>query len=148
VFVAVAEAAVSSAALFGDAQPVAETSGDGSGAPGVVIAGLVVLAALAVGRLIFEVRRRRRKLESFKAVAQEHLITLADDVLALDLDTSMPDANPRAVRHYATAVEQYQQAAIALDRARRTEDLAPVAAALKAGRLSMASAKAILERSN
>ncbi len=57
----------------------------------------------------------------------------------------MPDANPEAVRHYTDAVDQYQKAATALDRARRTEDLAPMSAALEAGRFSMASAKAILE---
>jgi hypothetical protein len=57
----------------------------------------------------------------------------------------MPDADPEAVRHYTAAVDQYQKAADALDRARRTEDLAPMSAALEAGRYEMAATKAILE---
>ena len=72
-------------------------------------------------------------------------MALSDDIRALDLDTSMPDADPEAVRHYTEAVDQYQKAATALDRAKRTEDLAPMSAALEAGRFSMASTKAILE---
>ena len=135
-------------------EPVAQ-SGDGGGGAGSVIATVAVLTALAVGggALIFGARRRRRareaerrrELEEVKSVANEDLVALADDIRALDLDTSMPDANPEAVRHYTEAVEQYQRAATALDRARRTEDLAPMTAALEAGRFSMASAKAILE---
>jgi hypothetical protein len=136
-------------------EPVAQTSGDGGGGAGGVIGAVAVLAALAVGggALIFGMRRRRREREAerqrelaeVKAVAQEDLVALADDIRALDLDTSMPDADQEAVRHYTEAVEQYQKAATAFDRARRTEDLAPMSAALEAGRFSMASAKAILE---
>ena len=120
-----------------------------------MIATVAVLTVLAVGggALIFGMRRRRREreaerlreLEEVKSVANEDLVALGDDIRALDLDTSMPDADPEAVRHYTEAVDQYQKAATALDRARRTEDLAPMSAALEAGRFSMASTKAILE---
>jgi hypothetical protein len=135
-------------------EPVAQ-AGDGGGGAGGVIATVAVLTVVAVGggALIFGMRRRRREreaqrlheLEEVKSVAQEDLVALGDDIRALDLDTSMPDADPEAVRHYTEAVEQYQKAAAALDRARRTEDLAPMSAALEAGRFSMASTKAILE---
>ncbi|HEV3497328.1 MAG TPA: hypothetical protein VHA34_13360, partial [Actinomycetes bacterium] len=134
-------------------EPAAQTGGGGGG--GGSIAAVAVLTVLLVGggALIFGARRRRREreaerqreLEEVKSVANEDLVALADDIRALDLDTSMPDANPEAVRHYTDAVEQYQKAANALDRARRVEDLAPMSAALEAGRFSMASAKAILE---
>jgi hypothetical protein len=136
-------------------EPVGQAGGDGGGGAGGVIGAVAVLTALAVGggALIFGMRRRRREREAerqrelaeVKAVAQEDLVALADDIRALDLDTSMPDADQEAVRHYTEAVEQYQKAATAFDRARRTEDLAPMSAALEAGRFSMASAKAILE---
>ena len=119
------------------------------------IATVAVLTVLLVGggALIFGMRRRRREreaerqreLEEVKSVANEDLVALSDDIRALDLDTSMPDADPEAVRHYTEAVDQYQKAATALDRARRTEDLAPMSTALEAGRYSMAAAKAILE---
>jgi hypothetical protein len=135
-------------------EPAAQSggSGSGSGGGGGGIATVAVLAVVLVGggALIFGARRRRRErdaerqreLEEVKSVANEDLVALADDIQALDLDTSMPDANPEAVRHYTDAVDQYQKAATALDRARRTEDLAPMSAALEAGRFSMASAKA------
>jgi hypothetical protein len=143
---------VSSAAK---SEPAAQTSGDGGGGGGGGIATVAVLAVVLVGggALIFGARRRRREreaerqreLEEVKSVANEDLVALSDDIRALDLDTSMPDADPEAVRHYTDAVDQYEKAATALDRARRTEDLAPMSAALEAGRFSMASAKAILE---
>jgi hypothetical protein len=136
-------------------EPAAQSGGSGSGGGGGGIATVAVLAVVLVGggALIFGARRRRRErdaerqreLEEVKSVANEDLVALADDIGALDLDTSMPDANPEAVRHYTDAVDQYQKAATALDQARRTEDLAPMSAALEAGRFSMASAKAILE---
>jgi hypothetical protein len=136
-------------------EPAAQTSGDGGGGAGGSIATVAVLTVLLVGggALIFGARRRRRQreaerqreLEEVKSVANEDLVALGDDIRALDLDTSMPDADQEAVRHYTEAVDQYQKAAAALDRAKRTEDLAPMSAALEAGRFSMASAKAILE---
>jgi hypothetical protein len=134
-------------------EPAAQSGGGGGG--GVGIGTIAVLALLLVGggALIFAGRRRRRKreaerkreLEEVKQVAQEDLVALSDDIRALDLDTSMPDADPEAVRHYTAAVDQYQKAADALDRARRVEDLGPMSAALEAGRYEMAATKAILE---
>jgi hypothetical protein len=135
-------------------EPAAQSGGNGGGAGGV-LAGVAVVAVLVVGggALIFGARRRRREreaerrreLEEVKQVAQEDLVALGDDIRALDLDTSMPDADPEAVRHYTEAVTQYQKAATALDQARRTEDLAPMSAALEAGRYEMSATKAILE---
>jgi hypothetical protein len=133
-------------------EPAAQSGGGGGG---VGIGAIAVLALLVVGggALIFGSRRRRREreaqrqreLEEVKQVAQEDLVALSDDIRALDLDTSMPDADPEAVRHYTAAVDQYQKAADALDRARRTEDLGPMSAALEAGRYEMSATKAILE---
>jgi hypothetical protein len=144
---------VDSVAAAARGEPVAQS--DGGGGAGGVIGTVAVLTVLAVGggALIFGMRRRRRErearrlreLEEVKSVANEDLVALGDDIRALDLDTSMPDANPEAVRHYTEAVDQYQKAATALDRTRRVEDLAPMSAALEAGRFSMASAKAALE---
>jgi len=132
-------------------EPASESGGGG----GVGIGTIAVLVAVVAGggALLFSSRRRRREreaerqrqLEEVKSVANEDLVALANDIQALDIDTSMPDADPEAVRHYTEAVDQYQKAASALDKARRTEDLAPMSAALEAGRYSMAAAKAILE---
>ena len=136
-------------------EPAAQSGGSGGGGGGVGIGTIAVLVVLLVGggALIFGARRRRREreaeqrreLEEVKQVAQEDLVALGDDIRALDLDTSMPDADPEAVRHYTEAVDQYQKAADALDRARRVQDLAPVSSALEAGRYEMSATKAILE---
>ena len=148
---------VAAAARSGQAQPGGvveaqpeEPEGDGGGAGGVIATVAVVLLLLVGGgALLFGARRRRqereRQLAEVKTVAQEDLIALGEDIRALDLDTSMPSADPEAVRHHAEAVAAYQRAAGILDRARRTEDLAPMSAALEAGRFSMASARAVLE---
>ena len=134
-------------------EPAAQSSGDGGGGGGIATVAVLTVLLVGGGALIFGARRRRREreaerqreLEEVKSVANEDLVALSDDIRALDLDTSMPDADPEAVRHYTEAVDQYQKAATALDRAKRTEDLAPMSAALEAGRFSMASTKAILE---
>jgi hypothetical protein len=134
-------------------EPAAQSGGGGGGGAGIGTIAVLALLLVGGGALIFGARRRRREreaerrreLEEVKQVAQEDLVALGDDIRALDLDTSMPDADPEAVRHYTEAVDQYQKAATALDQARRVEDLAPVSAALEAGRYEMAATKAILE---
>jgi hypothetical protein len=126
-------------------------TGGGRGGAGGTIAGVAVVTLLLVGggALVFGVRRRRRErareLAEVKTVAQEDLIALGEDIRALDIDTSMPGADPEAVRHHAEAVDAYQRAARILDRAARPQDLAGMSAALETGRFSMASARAILE---
>jgi hypothetical protein len=127
-----------------------DTGGGRGGATGTVL-GVAVVTLLLVGggALIFGARRRRRERErelaEVKTVAQEDLVALGEDIRALDIDTSMPGADPEAVRHHAEAVDAYQRAARILDRAARPEDLAGMSAALEGGRFSMASARAILE---
>jgi hypothetical protein len=140
------------AAQGGQAEPVAggDTGGGRGGAAGTVL-GVAVVTLLLVGggALVFGARRRRRERErelaEVKNVAQEDLVALGEDIRALDIDTSMPGADPEAVRHHADAVDAYQRAARILDRAARPQDLAGMSAALEAGRFSMASARAILE---
>ncbi|HEX8132858.1 MAG TPA: hypothetical protein VF880_05460, partial [Actinomycetes bacterium] len=126
-------------------------TGGGRGGFGGTIAGVAVAVLLLVGggALLFGATRRRRERErelaEVKTVAQEDLVALGEDIRALDIDTSMPGADPEAIRHHAEAVDAYQRAARILDRATRPEDLAGMSAALEAGRFSMASARAILE---
>jgi hypothetical protein len=142
---------VDQVATAASGEPVAQTGGGGGG--GIATVAVLTVLLAGGGALIFGMRRRRREreaqrlreLEEVKSVANEDLVALSDDIRALDLDTSMPDADPEAVRHYTEAVDQYQKAATALDRARRVEDLAPMSAALEAGRYEMAATKAIME---
>jgi hypothetical protein len=111
---------------------------------------ILVAAGAAVGGFLLLRRRRRARqareaLATAKAVAQEDMLALADDIRALDLDVEMPNVDPDAKEHYGRAVEAYDRADRAYDTARRPDDLAAVSGALEEGRYEMASAKARLE---
>jgi uncharacterized membrane protein YgcG len=113
---------------------------------------LPILVAVGAGAFGFVLLRRRRRarrereaLTTGKAVAQEDMLALADDIRALDLDVEMPDVDRDAKEHYGRSVEAYERADRAYDTARRPDDLAAVSSALEEGRYEMASAKARLE---
>jgi hypothetical protein len=123
-------------------------SGDGGGFPIVLLLLLgVPLAFIGLGRYRQGKRERERErleLEEVKQVAREDLVALGDDIRALDLDVQMPGADAEGQQHYNQAVERYTEAAQALDRARRPEDVEPVTSALEEGRWAMEAAKAEL----
>jgi hypothetical protein len=111
-----------------------------------------ILAVAGAGALGFVLLRRRRRarrdreaLTTGKAVAQEDMLALADDIRALDLDVELPGVDREAKDRYGRAVDAYQRADRAYDTARRPQDLAAVSSALEEGRYEMASAKARLE---
>jgi MYXO-CTERM domain-containing protein len=110
---------------------------------------LAVAGAGAFGFVLLRRRRRARRdreaLTTGKAVAQEDMLALADDIRALDLDVEMPDVDRDAKEHYGRAVDAYERADRAYDTARSPNDLAAVSGALEEGRYEMASAKARLE---
>jgi uncharacterized membrane protein YgcG len=119
--------------------------GNGGGFPVVLVALLAIPAALFGWS---RWRRRKQEREEFAEVhrvARDDVITLGQEIRALDLDMEMPDVDPEAKRHYALAVERYTQAEEALDRARRAEDLQAVSEALEEGRWAMEAARAELE---
>jgi MYXO-CTERM domain-containing protein len=111
-----------------------------------------ILAVAGAGGLGFVLLRRRRRarrdreaLATGKAVAQEDMLALADDIRDLDLDVEMPTVDPDAKERYGRAVEAYERADRAYDTARRPQDLAAVSSALEEGRYEMAGAKAVME---
>ena len=124
-------------------------SGDGGSDDTSLLPILAVVGAGAFGFVLLRRRRRARRdreaLTTGKAVAQEDMLALADDIRALDLDVEMPDVDPDAKAHYGRSVEAYERADRACDTARRPDDLAAVSSALEEGRYEMASAKARLE---
>jgi hypothetical protein len=111
--------------------------------PVVLILGALALVAFAVTQR--RKRREQQELEEVRQVAMEDLVSLGDDLRALDLDVEMPGADPAAKEDYVRALESYETATGELDRARRAEDLRPVTATLEKGRYAMASAKARLD---
>jgi len=70
--------------------------------------------------ILLRVRRGRKEQEEDWDYAREQLraelIALGDEIRALDVDTSMPDANRKGIADYEAAVAQYDKANLALDR--------------------------------
>ena len=114
--------------------------------------GLGLLALVGGGAALFAVRRSRRQkrereeqVGELRETAHEDLAALGQDIRALDLDVEMPGVDPQGKEDYGRAVERYDEAERALDRAKDPADFAPIAEALEEGRWAMASAKARLE---
>lgn len=95
---------------------------------------------------IFGIKTRRdREWEEVRDHARDDLVTLGDDIRALDVDAQMPDAKPDAKQRYDQAVEAYTRANQVFERARRPEDLSAMTSALEEGRYAMECAKALFE---
>ncbi len=117
-------------------------NGGSGGIIGVIIAVVVVLILLASGGMTF-LRRARgsmraehwRKEQSAdeRAQAQSDFVTLGDDIGALDIDSSMPNANPQAKDEYAKALDCYQDAEQRLKRADDAYQFAKAQEALSQG---------------
>ncbi len=124
-----------------------ESGDDGSpGGGGGILALIAAVAAGAIGLHAFRKRRRRREeFAPVRQAAQEDLLALTEDIRELDLDVEMPGTSPAAKEDYGRALQCYERADQALDRARAPEDLEAVTAAVEEGRFAMTSAKARLE---
>ena len=116
----------------------------------LAIAGVVTLAVLLA--LTLENRSERRTVRvgnqfgEVKAVAQEDLTALGDDLRNLDVDLQADEVdNPKAVNQYTRAHEFLERADQAFEQAKTPADLAQVSTALESGRFAMASARAMFE---
>jgi hypothetical protein len=117
----------------------------------LALAGVVALSVL--GALTLENRSERRTVRSgnqlaeAKAVSQEDLAALGDDLrnLTVDFETDQLD-NPQAVNQYTRAHEYLERAEQAFEQARSPNDLAQVSSALESGHYALAAARARFER--
>ena len=120
--------------------------GEDGGIPGSVL--LLGMAGIGGGAWALSRRNRRRRdaaeLEEVKDAARDDLVTLGEEIRALELDIDM-GANEAAKAHYAEAIEAYRQAEEAFDRSRRPEELAEVSEHLERGRWAMIAARARIE---
>jgi hypothetical protein len=82
--------------------------------------------------------------EDVRRAAEEDLLGLAEDIRSLDLDIEMPGVASEARADYMHAVDQYDRAKAALDRARAPQDLSAVSSAVEEGRFAIASTRARL----
>ena len=117
----------------------------------LAVAGVVALAVLlALARESRSERRSIRGVSQFaevKAVAQEDLKALADDLNNLNVDLEAEEGvNPQAVNQFTRAFEQQERAEQAFEQARAPADIARVSNALESGRFAMAAARALFER--
>jgi hypothetical protein len=113
-----------------------------------IIGAAIALPFIAVFLwLLLRFRRGRKEQEEDWDYAREQLrnelITLGDEIRALDVDTSMPGANALGIADYEAALAQYDRANMALDRADENPRLrvAEARAALKEGKRRMSDAK-------
>ena len=117
-------------------------SSGSSGIVGVIVVVVVLLILFASGGLA-ALRRARgsmraehwRKEQSADehAQAQSDFVKLGDDIGALDIDSSMPNANPQAKDEYAKALDCYQDAEQRLKRADDAYQFAKAQEALSRG---------------
>ena len=138
---------------FVDRVAEAQRSGDGRsgdrgpGTGGGILIGLLVFGGIAflVLRSVHNRRRREAELAEVKAAAHDDLIALADDVQKLEEPV---EASPQAKQEYEAALNGYEQASGAFDRAVRPKELEAVTSALEEGRFHMTVAEAVLAENN
>jgi hypothetical protein len=93
----------------------AGSSGSGSGI-GWIIALVVAAAVVTAATLAATRRARQRRHWQREAAADAHsqveadLVKLGDDISALDIDSSMPNAGAEAKDEYSKAIDCYQEA--------------------------------------
>jgi hypothetical protein len=122
-----------------------------SGSSAGLISGIVVvlvLLAITGPRLLRGVRRsvraahwRKEQSADAHAQADADLIKLGDDIGALDIDSSMPNASPQGKDEYAQAIECYQDAERRLHNQDDAYQFAQALDALKRGAQHMRAAE-------
>jgi hypothetical protein len=101
--------------------------------------------ALLTGRRRWRTRREAREtFDDDLADARQQLVSLGDDIRDLDLDESMPGADPDGRRSYENALDQYQRAERLLGEDANPRRLARANTALAEGRRLMDAARAQL----
>jgi uncharacterized membrane protein YgcG len=116
---------------------------------------LVVLLIVAAVIAFVVLRSRNRQaqqqahadaeaLNNVKAVAEEDVTRLGEDVAQLDIDTTGQDLDEAARQDYRRALDAYDAAKAALGRVKKPEDIRDVTGILEDGRYAIASLRARL----
>ena len=116
---------------------------------------LIIAAAVAlpfvIGALWIVLRIRRRRRDEAEVLAEERdafrkeVVALGEQIRELDLDVSMPDADPAGRAAYERALAVYDEANAALTMRRSPGAMQRARAAIQHGNQEMAQAKRLLE---
>jgi hypothetical protein len=84
----------------------------------ITVAAILLPPLLIVAVVLLRLRRNRRRREDYHALATRdargELLALGDEIRALDIDESMPDANPQGAEEYSRALDLYDRANLLL----------------------------------
>ncbi|WP_433474540.1 hypothetical protein ACQPZP_38295 [Spirillospora sp. CA-142024] len=116
---------------------------------GYVVLGLAVLVVAGVAVVLVNVRKRRREREAqqmadLKEGVEEDVTALGEDIARLDLNVMDKDLDPDTRGDYERAMNSYDKAKEATDRATRPQDMQEVTTALEDGRYYMTATRARL----
>ncbi|CNF09817.1 Uncharacterised protein [Mycobacterium tuberculosis] len=114
----------------------------------VVLGVFVVLGALVLGGFLTARKRRlareAKEMDDLKVGVEEDVTRLGEDIARLDLDVMDKDLDPATRADYEHALNSYDQAKRATERAARPQDMQSVTTALEDGRYYMTATRARL----
>jgi hypothetical protein len=116
---------------------------------GYVVIGVLVAIAAAVTGVVLVARKRRRErharqMADLKQGVQEDVTLLGEDIARLDLNVMDPGLDPETRADYERAMNSYDKAKTATERAQRPQDMQAVTTALEDGRYYMTATRARL----
>lgn len=86
----------------------------------ITVAAILLPPLLIVAVILLRLRSSRRRREDHHALAvrdaRSELVALGDRIRALDIDVSLPDANPQGAEEYGRALDLYDRANQVLSR--------------------------------
>jgi hypothetical protein len=119
----------------------------GNGAGGGFLVVLAGLLAVVLGGAFLTGRRRRarhraeerERLEKLRTVVDEDITAFGEELRRVGFEPSAPSADDAQRADYTRALDSYDHAKRAMERARVPEDVRPVAEALEEGRFALAT---------
>jgi hypothetical protein len=131
-----------------------DSVGVGMGSGGAAL--LVALAALVVvgggGVLLLSRRAKRRReerdrarLDELRPVVDEDITAFGEELTRIGFDPNSPAADDAMREDYTRALDAYDTAKAAMDRARSPDDVQPVSRTLEEGRFALATLEARID---
>ncbi|MGI5323377.1 hypothetical protein [Actinomadura nitritigenes] len=114
---------------------------------GYVVIGVLIVIAAAVTSVVLVARKRRRErharqMADLKQGVQEDVTLLGEDIARLDLNVMDPGLDPETRADYERAMNSYDKAKSATERAQKPQDMQAVTTALEDGRYYMTATRA------